>query len=109
MFTFIFTALDNIFCTNFSVTSYFKWSEAIAIIKTNTKFYISILLISFVLALLTGIFYLFKPSVWVFCVGLSVYVSYTSVAFAFMTGIISKNYVKPSEIEVVQEVQESND
>lgn len=55
IYGFITFALDNIFCTNFKLNSYFKWGRAFKIISSDYGLYVNALAIIFVMGLLAAL------------------------------------------------------
>lgn len=94
-FGLIIVALDNIFCTNFELSSYFKWGKAFKIMGSDYSLYTKILMVVFVVGVLIGITtYLFStlklPGI------LDAFIkaalsAYSSLVAAYLTGIIAEN------------------
>lgn len=101
---FIFTALDNIFCTNFSLTSYFQWSKAFNIINTNMGLYLSVLGLGILLTLFSLIFEHIKLPVIIHTLISSIYIAYSGLVYAYLTGIISKDYIETTENKIEMDV-----
>ena len=95
IYGFIIFALDNIFCTDFKINSYFKWGRAFKIVSSDYSLYVKVLTIAFVLGLLmfvvSSIFSVLKLSG-----PLSAFIhaacsAYSALVMAYLTGLIVEN------------------
>jgi len=90
IYSFIYPALDNIFCSEFKFNSYFSWKKAFSIIASNNKLYYSILGLLFLLSIARNLFYLLKLPAGLFIFLLAIFMAYLSLISAYWIGIINR-------------------
>lgn len=95
IYGFIALALDNIFCSDFKVISYFKWGKAFKIVSSNVGLYIII----FIIALFLGLSVIFVQNLHTFFKMSNIFIVffqsafsiYTLLVMAYLTGMIGIN------------------
>lgn len=90
-FVFLYTALDNIFCTDFKISSFFAWKTAKNIIFTNIKIYFQVFLIAITPLVLMQIFGSTKSLIFVYLIVLPIISIYLNIVYAYLVGIINQN------------------
>lgn len=91
IFSFIFLALDNVFCIDFKFNSYLDWKQAFSIITSNNKLYYNILFLSFVFSFIPGLFSLLKLPTILFSALFAGCMSYCALVYAYFVGILSRD------------------
>lgn len=91
IFSFIFLALDNIFCVDFKLDAYFAWKKAFSIIVSNNKLYYIILFLGFILSLVPSVFYLIKLPTIIFSLLFAACMTYTALVYAYLIGIVNRD------------------
>lgn len=91
IFSFIFLALDNVFCIDFKLSAYFDWKKAFSIIVDNKQLYFIILFLAAILSIIPSLCYLLKLPTILFSLLFAACMTYTTLVYAYLIGIASRD------------------